>query len=162
MCSSDLAKANPARFSFLKVLMIDSPLSLLRKPLKSLLGRSESNLTQFTTSTFQDMKPKRLMLSDLSEKKRLSNLSNYLWDLSFRTMLSSLLRFGDRLSMAHGVEVRLPFCDHRISEFVFGLPPDLLVGKSIVKNVLRESMKDLLPPEIQRREKQGFVPPQNE
>ncbi|MFM8313804.1 MAG: asparagine synthase-related protein, partial [Deltaproteobacteria bacterium] len=156
------AKTNPARFSFIKVLTNDTPLNLLRKNVKSLIGRPQIDLVNFTTTAFQEGNPRKLSLSAFSTKERLDNLSNCLWDLSFRTMLSSLLRFGDRLSMAHGVEVRLPFCDHRISEFVFGLSPDLLVGKSFVKQILREGMKSLLPAEIQRREKQGFVPPQND
>ena len=76
-------------------------------------------------------------------------------------MLSSLLRYGDRLSMAHSREVRLPFCDHRIAEFAFGIPPDLLVGAGEVKRVLRLAIRGLVPEAIVRRPKQGFVPPQN-
>jgi len=85
-----------------------------------------------------------------------------LWTLTFRTMLSSLLRFGDRLSMAHSREVRLPFCDHRIAEFAFGLAPELLVGEGQAKGVLRKAIDGLVPPEIVHRAKQGFQPPQDE
>ena len=77
-------------------------------------------------------------------------------------MLSSLLRFGDRLSMAHSREVRLPFCDHRIAEFTFTLPPELLVGRGTVKRVLRLAIPGLVPEEIVHRAKQGFVPPQEQ
>jgi asparagine synthase (glutamine-hydrolysing) len=75
-------------------------------------------------------------------------------------MLSSLLRFGDRLSMAHGLEVRLPFCDHRIAEWAFGVSPDLLVGDGQAKRVLRLAIRGLVPDAIVDRAKQGFVPPQ--
>ena len=88
-------------------------------------------------------------------------LSRTLWLLSFRTMLSSLLRFGDRLSMAHSREVRLPFCDHRVAEMCFALSPELLVGDGQVKRVLRLAIQGLVPDPIVTRPKQGFVPPQN-
>jgi asparagine synthetase B (glutamine-hydrolysing) len=87
-------------------------------------------------------------------------LSRILWQLSFRAMLSGLLRFGDRLSMAHSREVRLPFCDPRLAEYLFSLPPDLLVGEGQVKRVLRLALRGLVPEAIVTRPKQGFVPPQ--
>lgn len=88
-------------------------------------------------------------------------LSRVLWTLSFRTMLSSLLRFGDRLSMAHSREVRLPFCDPRVAELAFSLSPELLVGEGEVKRVLRRAIDGVVPRAIVTRPKQGFIPPQN-
>ena len=74
--------------------------------------------------------------------------------------LQALLRYGDRNSMAHSREVRLPFCDHRIVEFVMTLPPEMLMGNAETKHLLRQSMKDLLPEQIRTRwRKQGFLPP---
>jgi len=73
-----------------------------------------------------------------------------------------LLRYGDRNSMAHSREVRLPFCDHRIAEFVAALPPPLLMGEVQTKRLLRESMRGILPEGIRTRwNKQGFRPPQD-
>ncbi len=75
--------------------------------------------------------------------------------------LATLLRYGDRNSMAHSREVRLPFCDHRIAEYVFSLPEDLIMGKAQTKRLLREAMKGVLPEPIRTRwNKQGFLPPQ--
>ena len=80
---------------------------------------------------------------------------------SFGRFLTALLRYGDRNSMAHSREVRLPFCDHRIAEFVFRLPPHLLMGEVQTKRLLRESMRGILPEGIRTRwNKQGFLPPQ--
>ncbi|MBK6696360.1 MAG: hypothetical protein IPG50_29835 [Myxococcales bacterium] len=81
-------------------------------------------------------------------------------DAQLQNHASSLLRFGDRLSMAHSREVRLPFCDHRLTEFAFAVSPDLLVGEGEVKRVLRLAAQGLVPQEILARRKQGFVPPQ--
>jgi asparagine synthase (glutamine-hydrolysing) len=88
-------------------------------------------------------------------------LASTLLQESFGRFLTTLLRYGDRNSMAHSREVRLPFCDHRIAEFVFRLPPHLLMGEVQTKRLLRESMRGILPEGIRTRwNKQGFRPPQ--
>jgi asparagine synthase (glutamine-hydrolysing) len=81
---------------------------------------------------------------------------------SFGRYLTTLLRYGDRNSMAHSREVRLPFCDHRLAEFIFRLPPHLLMGDIQTKRLLRESMRGIIPEAIRTRwNKQGFRPPQD-
>ena len=75
--------------------------------------------------------------------------------------LEELLRYADRNSMAHGREVRLPFLDHQLVEFIFSLPSHYKIRNGWTKWILRESMKNILPVEIVRRkEKVGFEPPQ--
>jgi len=88
-------------------------------------------------------------------------LANALVQDSFGGFLTTLLRYGDRNSMAHSREVRLPFCDHRIAEFAMRLPPHFLMGEVQTKRLLRESMRGILPEGIRKRwNKQGFRPPQ--
>ena len=60
------------------------------------------------------------------------------------------------MSMAHSLEVRPPFLDHRIAEFAAQLPEDLKIRGSQLKFVLRELMRDKLPPAIMNRGKEGF------
>jgi asparagine synthase (glutamine-hydrolysing) len=75
--------------------------------------------------------------------------------------LEELLRFADRNSMAHGCEVRLPFLNHELVEFVFSLPSQLKMHKGWTKILLRNAMDKKLPDEIVwRKEKIGFEPPQ--
>jgi asparagine synthase (glutamine-hydrolysing) len=75
--------------------------------------------------------------------------------------LEELLRFADRNSMAHGVEVRLPFLNHELVEFVFSLPSQLKMHAGWTKFLLRQTMNKKLPDEIVwRKEKVGFEPPQ--
>ncbi|MDX2267469.1 MAG: asparagine synthase (glutamine-hydrolyzing) [Bryobacter sp.] len=62
----------------------------------------------------------------------------------------------DRMSMAHSLEVRPPFLDHRIVEFAARLPEDFKLRKGSLKFVLRELMKDKLPASVLQRPKQGF------
>ena len=89
-------------------------------------------------------------------------LGRALYEDSFQAHLPTLLRYGDRNSMAHSREVRLPFCDHRIAEFCFSLPPHLLMGDAETKRLLRRAMKGILPENIRTRwNKQGFLPPQS-
>ena len=91
-----------------------------------------------------------------------NSLNKSLIEDSFATTLPTLLRYGDRNSMAHSREVRLPFCDHRIAEFVLSLPPSYLMGDIQTKRLLRESIKGVVPDRIRRRwNKQGFQPPQD-
>lgn len=81
---------------------------------------------------------------------------------SFAATLPTLLRYGDRNSMAHSREVRLPFCDHRIAEFVLSLPPAFLMGDVQTKRLLRESIRGIVPDPVRERwNKQGFRPPQD-
>lgn len=75
--------------------------------------------------------------------------------------LEELLRYADRNSMAHGCEVRLPFLDHTLVEFIFSLPSSFKINEGWTKWLLRKFMNDKLPPEIVwRKNKVGFEPPQ--
>src|SRR5215470_5362148 len=68
----------------------------------------------------------------------------------------------DRMSMAHSLEARPPFLDHRICEFALSLPVDMKIRGSRLKFILKELMKDKLPPAILRRSKVGFDIPAHE
>ncbi|MBL7924337.1 MAG: asparagine synthase (glutamine-hydrolyzing) [Bacteroidia bacterium] len=75
--------------------------------------------------------------------------------------LGELLRYADRNSMAHGVEVRLPFLSHKLVEFAFSVPSDMIYRDGRTKYILREAVKDSLPAAIYNRsDKIGFTPPQ--
>ena len=74
--------------------------------------------------------------------------------------LATLLRYGDRNSMAHSVEVRLPFTDHRLFEMAQGLSARVLMGDAQTKRILRDAMIGTLPESVRTRwRKQGFLPP---
>jgi len=76
--------------------------------------------------------------------------------------LNELLRYADRNSMANSIEVRLPFLDHHLVEFVFSLPMTHVYNHGKTKYILRESMKNVLPDSVYNRtDKIGFAPPQN-
>ena len=65
--------------------------------------------------------------------------------------------------MAFGREVRLPFLDHRLAEYCFSLPPDLLLSNAVTKVVLREAMRGIVPDAIlDRKDKLAYSPPQKQ
>ncbi|MFD1746760.1 asparagine synthase (glutamine-hydrolyzing) [Rhizobium helianthi] len=66
---------------------------------------------------------------------------------------------GDRMAMAHGVEGRFPYLDHRVMEFAAELPPSLKMKVLTEKPLLREMAKGLLPQSIQSRPKQPYRAP---
>lgn len=66
---------------------------------------------------------------------------------------------GDRMSMAHGLEGRYPFLDHRVVEFAAAIPPALKLKGLREKHILRECARDLLPPAIRDRPKQPYRAP---
>ena len=83
-----------------------------------------------------------------------------LLDLNLRTyLLDDLLPKVDRMSMAHGLELRSPFLDRELAEFSFRLPPSARLRGLTLKRTLRAAVSDLLPPEILKRGKRGFGVP---
>jgi asparagine synthase (glutamine-hydrolysing) len=78
-----------------------------------------------------------------------------------RSNLQMLLHWEDRDSMAHSIEARVPFLDHRLVEFVVGLPDELKLSQGFTKRVLRDAMKGVLPESVRvRTDKLGFVTPE--
>ncbi len=78
-------------------------------------------------------------------------------------LLPTILHLIDRLSMAHGVEVRMPFLDWRLVRFVFSLPDSSKVGAGMTKRVARIAMKGRIPETIRTaRHKIGFSSPMPE
>jgi asparagine synthase (glutamine-hydrolysing) len=90
------------------------------------------------------------------------DLAPFLWLDQKYYLADDILTKSDRMSMAHSVEVRPPFLDHRIVEFAAALPARLKIRGSQQKVVLRELMKDKLPPAILKRKKIGFDIPAHE
>ena len=72
---------------------------------------------------------------------------------------SDMLSKVDWMSMAHGLEVRVPFLDHELVNFVARLPVESKINNRTSKRLLRDTFKEMLPPELYRRSKQGFEVP---
>ena len=84
---------------------------------------------------------------------------NRLLYADIRTYLHELLMKQDQMSMAASIESRVPFLDHPLVEFTARLPDRLKLRGTTTKYILRQAMKDALPPAILSRRKMGFPVP---
>lgn len=76
--------------------------------------------------------------------------------LSVGYFMTSLLERKDRMSMYSGLEVRVPFADHRILEYVYNVPWEIKFENGVEKALLRNAMKDWLPDKILWRKKSPY------
>jgi asparagine synthase (glutamine-hydrolysing) len=102
-------------------------------------------------------------LKDIYNQSRVTedDLNRMLY-LDIHTLLpNEILYYGDLLSMAHALEVRMPFLDYRLAELACSIPGSLKIRGLTLKYILRRVAKRYLPQEIIDRPKEGFVLPKN-
>ncbi len=100
------------------------------------------------------------------------NLLHRAMHFEFKTFLQGLLITDDHVSMAHGLETRVPFLDNRLADLAFRLPASMKVNTARLANnsqgplesvdgkrILRRAMGRYLPEEFTQQPKQGFSPP---
>jgi len=81
----------------------------------------------------------------------------------FKTLLPALLQVEDRVSMAHGLESRVPFLDHPLVEFAATMPSNVKFKDGTMKQVLKDAVRTELPDVIiDRKDKMGFPTPLTE
>jgi len=134
--------------------------------LKMLMSSSKNIKNLFSNDTlekFSDIDPYSLFLDDQDVHNQLSgrhilNQSEYLWSKLFlpNYLLCSL---GDRMEMAHSVEGRVPFLDHKLVEFITTLPSSLKIRNMNEKYILREAVRPVITNTVYTRKKHPFVAP---
>lgn len=78
----------------------------------------------------------------------------------FKTLLPALLQVEDRVSMAHGLEARVPILDHPLVEFAATIPSNIKFENGTMKRVLKQAAGGVLPPAVRNRtDKMGFPVP---
>ena len=77
-------------------------------------------------------------------------------NLNFRWFMQTLLDRKDRMSMYHGLEVRVPFCDYRIAQYLYGVPWAFKDYQGKEKGLLREAVKGILPEAVLYRKKSPY------
>ncbi len=91
---------------------------------------------------------------------KLDHFNRHLYQMVHDTVLPTLLRNYDRYSMTNGVEIRMPFMDHRIVAFLMSLPWDSKIRGGFTKRIARDAVSPYLPEEIAfRKSKIGFNSP---
>jgi asparagine synthase (glutamine-hydrolysing) len=92
--------------------------------------------------------------------KKLDNLSQYLYSMFHENIMPTLLRNYDRYAMINGVEIRMPFMDHRIVSFLNSVPYSTKIGNGYTKRIVRDALDPFLPKEVTwRKSKVGFSSP---
>jgi asparagine synthase (glutamine-hydrolysing) len=95
------------------------------------------------------------------ERPPIENLGDLCVVLTQSSNLAMLLHWEDRNSMAHSIEARVPFLDHRLVEFTLALGDQHKIVGGDTKRVLRRAMFEVLPPRVRtRRDKLGFATPE--
>ena len=123
---------------------------LLEKERINLLGSQNGYMNQVNKLVLE--------ISESEEFKKLPTLSR-ISIAEFRTyLLNVLLRDTDQMSMASALEVRVPFLDHKLIEYVLGVP-DKYKYPATPKKLLIDATSDLLPDEVVNRPKMGFILP---
>ncbi|NSW90619.1 MAG: asparagine synthase (glutamine-hydrolyzing) [Firmicutes bacterium] len=79
-----------------------------------------------------------------------------LFYLNITWFMSTLLERKDRMSMASGLEVRVPYCDHRLVQYVWNIPWEMKMLEGREKGLLRQALKGVLPDDVLYRKKSPY------
>lgn len=94
--------------------------------------------------------------SVLDSSPRLERRMKQMMNLNVDWFMQTLLDRKDRMSMYSSLEVRVPFCDHRIAEYLYTVPWEYKDYKGCEKGLLREAMRGILPDEVRLRKKSPY------
>ena len=100
--------------------------------------------------------PVNALLTDLFRNAGPDALSEFLHVDARLGLVDDMLHYFDRMSMAHSLEVRVPFLDHELVEFASRVPPSLKVRRLTTKWIVKESARGLVPDSIVDKAKVGF------
>ena len=115
--------------------------------------RKELDLDEYSSMRYEESVAQTPAFEgDNAEEKRRREISylNIVW------FMSNLLDRKDRMSMAAGLEVRVPFCDHRLIDYVWNIPWSMKNKDNVSKNVLREAAAGILPEDVRLRKKSPY------
>ncbi len=105
---------------------------------------------------------RKVYLKTLSHTDYLDSDNNYerrmreMFILNLEYFMATLLDRKDRMSMAHGLEVRVPFCDYRIVEYAYNIPWEMKAYKGREKGLVRHAMEGILPYDVIWRKKSPY------
>ncbi|SFK05699.1 asparagine synthase (glutamine-hydrolyzing) [Brevibacillus centrosporus] len=112
------------------------------------IARSSSYVSPFTIT--EEIYKRASQYDDVT---KMQYLDIHTW------LRGNILMKADKMTMANSLELRVPFIDLKVFEFAATIPTKYKIANGTTKHVLREAMKDFLPPEIKMRKKLGFPVP---
>ena len=111
------------------------------------------NAEEFVQSRYEQTLAQADILPHNSLRERQMKQMVY---LNYRWFMQTLLDRKDRMSMYHSLEVRVPFCDHRIAEYLYAVPWEYKDHGGMEKGLLRRAMEGMLPEEVLWRKKSPY------
>lgn len=154
----------PSRLGFLLSTLRSELTQVTRRSLKSnqgvydLLRRIKYLIKDFSLTSHA--KAETIHYLAQSPVKGFDRLNQSLYSDFHYGTLPTILRNFDRISMAHGVEIRAPFLDYRLVTYAFSLPSSSKMGNGFTKRILRDAMNGFMPEGIRtRKSKIGFASP---
>ena len=128
--------------------------------LHTITRSSDDGIFKIAPESFSRIESELLTKIAPNGASTVSDIHESLLRYEMKHFLPSLLHVEDRISMAHGLEARVPLLDTRFVEYTLGLPLNLRIGGSRPKDVLRRISNSLLPQNVLNREdKMGFPVP---
>lgn len=139
--------------------------------LPALLGRMDSTMLWLSTDILQKVRPTEHIneqyrqaideVPRLEGEDALGARRREMFYLNLTRFLPFLLDRKDRMSMATGFEVRVPFCDYRLVEYVWNIPWEMKTVDAIEKGILRRAFAHVLPEDVRNRKKSAYPSAQN-
>lgn len=111
------------------------------KPREYIAGRYEETLSE---------------VPYMAGESRLDKRRREIFYLNFTWFMQTLLDRKDRMSMAHGLEVRVPYCDYRLVQYVWNIPWDMKMLGGREKGLLRKALEGVLPDDVLYRKKSPY------
>lgn len=105
----------------------------------------------------QQLKPTHTQFDAYFTQNGQGALDQALWTEFHTKMVDDFLMNEDRTSMAHGLEVRVPFLDRDLVRFALGIPVSLKIKNNQTKYIFRQAMAGLLPQHALQKKKWGFT-----
>ena len=120
--------------------------------LKDELAEHINGVTYVDQRYQETLKQSDILCGRSKEERRLREMVN----LNMKWFMQTLLDRKDRMSMYNSLEVRVPFCDMRIAQYLYSIPWEFKDYQGYEKGLLREAVKALLPDEVLWRKKSPY------
>lgn len=134
--------------------------------IEKVLNKQQKEIDRFPNYSYvfnQDFNAKYNLDIEIKNIKCDSLLTQRMYKELFYETVPASLRAEDRNTMAHSIESRSPFLDHRLIEYSYALDNKYKIRDGVGKWILRESMKGILPEKVRtRKDKAGFIAPADE
>ena len=158
--SDEIFGGYPWRYDFIKDEKVDfdSHFNLWNR----VINTSNANNAFIQNTDFSNNYGPRESYNNLMNLSNQSSALSTIFAFEFNTFLKGLLIVEDKLSMANSLESRVPFLDLDLVEYVIGIDPKLKFKENEGKLILKDSVKDILPKNVLKNPKVGFIPPISE